>query len=160
MQRRCTFSFSTLNYSLHIKLLQYLSTSRDLLVTMLTESQLIAFCYLHYRHTRCNRQACRRKQIHTQFWRENTKERDYLDDVGIDKYTVGCATTNDATKNECYNEQLLLVTSGCYREHRCYNERMLQRIVIINNIMMLQRTQMLQRTTLQRTNVTTNSYYQ
>jgi len=44
--------------------------------------------------------------------------------------------------NECYNEQFLSIKSGCY------NERMLQRKVI-NKIRMLQRT-----------NVTTNSFYQ
>jgi len=37
--------------------------------------------------------------------------------------TVGYATTNDATTNECYNEQFLSTKSGCYNEHRCYNER-------------------------------------
>jgi len=36
---------------------------------------------------------------------------------------VGYATTNDATKNECYNEQFLSIKSRCYNEHRCYNER-------------------------------------
>jgi len=30
---------------------------------------------------------------------------------------------NDATMNECYNEQFLSIKSGCYVEHRCYNER-------------------------------------
>jgi len=37
--------------------------------------------------------------------------------------TVGCATTNDATTNECYNKQFLSIKSGYYNEHRCYNER-------------------------------------
>jgi hypothetical protein len=37
--------------------------------------------------------------------------------------TVGYATTNDATMNECYNKQFLSVKSGSYNEHRCYNER-------------------------------------
>jgi len=37
--------------------------------------------------------------------------------------TVGYATTNDSTTNECYNEQFLSTKSGCYNEHRCYNER-------------------------------------
>ena len=42
--------------------------------------------------------------------------------------TVGNATTNDATTNECYNERMLQRTvlsikSGCYNEHRCYHER-------------------------------------
>jgi hypothetical protein len=32
------------------------------------------------------------------------------------KYTVGYATTNDATTNECYNEQFLAIKSGCYSE--------------------------------------------
>jgi hypothetical protein len=32
-------------------------------------------------------------------------------------------TAGYATTNECYKEQLLLVKSGCYNEHRCYNER-------------------------------------
>jgi hypothetical protein len=64
------------------------------------------------------------------------------------------ATTKDATKNECYNEQLISIKSGSSNEHRCYNERMLQRTVLINKIMMLQQTQMLQRT-----NVTTNERY-
>jgi len=36
---------------------------------------------------------------------------------------VGCATTKDATTNECYNEQFLSIKSGRYNEHRCYNER-------------------------------------
>jgi len=36
---------------------------------------------------------------------------------------VGYATTNDATTNECYNEQFLSIKSGCYKEHRCYDER-------------------------------------
>jgi len=31
-------------------------------------------------------------------------------------YTVWCATTNDATKKECYNEQFLSIKSGCYNE--------------------------------------------
>jgi hypothetical protein len=35
---------------------------------------------------------------------------------------VGCATTNDATVNECYNKQFLSIASGRYNEHRCYNE--------------------------------------
>jgi hypothetical protein len=30
--------------------------------------------------------------------------------------TVGYATTNDATTNECYNEQFLAIKSGCYNE--------------------------------------------
>jgi len=30
--------------------------------------------------------------------------------------TVGYATTNDATKNECCNEQFLSIKSGCYNE--------------------------------------------
>ena len=29
-------------------------------------------------------------------------------------YTVGYATTNDATTIECYNEQFLSIKSGCY----------------------------------------------
>ena len=37
--------------------------------------------------------------------------------------TVGYATMNDATTNECHNEQFLSTKSGCYNEHRCYNER-------------------------------------
>jgi hypothetical protein len=37
--------------------------------------------------------------------------------------TVGYATTNDATMNECYNKQFLSIKSGCYNENRCYNER-------------------------------------
>ena len=37
-------------------------------------------------------------------------------------YTLGYATTNDAATNECYNEQLLSIKSGCYDEHLCYNE--------------------------------------
>ena len=83
------------------------------------------------------------------------------------------ATPNtDATNNECYNEKFLSIKSGCYKEHRCYNEyflsinsgcynkhrcyneRMLQRTVFIIKVRMLQRTQMLQRT-----NATTNEYY-
>jgi len=35
---------------------------------------------------------------------------------------VGYATTNDATINECNNEQFLSIKSGWYNEHRCYNE--------------------------------------
>ena len=27
---------------------------------------------------------------------------------------LGCATTDDATTNECYNEQFLSIKSGCY----------------------------------------------
>jgi hypothetical protein len=50
----------------------------------------------------------------------------------IIQYTVGYATTN-----ECYNEQFLSINSGFYNEHSCYNERMLQR-----------------------TDATTNSFYQ
>jgi len=30
--------------------------------------------------------------------------------------TVECATTNDATTNDCYNEQFLTIKSGCYNE--------------------------------------------
>jgi hypothetical protein len=30
---------------------------------------------------------------------------------------VGYATTNDATANKCYNQQFLLINSGCYNEH-------------------------------------------
>jgi len=37
---------------------------------------------------------------------------------------VGYATKKDATTNENYNEQFLLIKSGCYNEHRCRNERM------------------------------------
>jgi hypothetical protein len=33
-------------------------------------------------------------------------------------YTVGYATSKDATKNECYNE----IKSGCYNEYKCYKE--------------------------------------
>jgi hypothetical protein len=36
---------------------------------------------------------------------------------------VGYATTNNDTKDECYNEQFLSIKSGLYNEHRCYNER-------------------------------------
>jgi len=63
------------------------------------------------------------------------------------------AAANDATTNECYNEQFLSVKSGCYNE-RCYNKRILQRTVFINKIRMLQRKM------LQQTNITTNSFYQ
>jgi len=59
-------------------------------------------------------------------------------------YIVGYAKTN-----ECYNEQFLSIKSGCYNQHRCFNERMLKRTVVINKIR-----------TLQRTNATTNSFYQ
>ena len=31
--------------------------------------------------------------------------------------TVWYATTNEATTNECYNEQFLSIKSGCYNEH-------------------------------------------
>jgi len=34
-----------------------------------------------------------------------------------------CATTKDATTNECYDEQFLSIKSECYNEQRCYNER-------------------------------------
>jgi len=37
-------------------------------------------------------------------------------------YTVGYAKMNDATMNECHNEQFLSIKSGCYNEHRCHNE--------------------------------------
>jgi len=43
--------------------------------------------------------------------------------TGKASYTVGYATNNDATTNECYNEQFLSIKLGCYNEHRCYNER-------------------------------------
>jgi hypothetical protein len=33
-----------------------------------------------------------------------------------EKYTVGYATTNDPTTNECYNEQFLSIKSGCYNK--------------------------------------------
>jgi hypothetical protein len=36
---------------------------------------------------------------------------------------VGYATTNDATRNKCYNEQFLSIKSGHYIENRCYNKR-------------------------------------
>jgi len=36
-------------------------------------------------------------------------------------YTVGYTITNNATTNECYNEQFLSIKSGWYNEHRCYN---------------------------------------
>jgi len=36
--------------------------------------------------------------------------------------TVGDDTTNDATTNECYNEQFSSIKSGCYNEKRCYKE--------------------------------------
>jgi hypothetical protein len=48
-----------------------------------------------------------------------------LDTVGYattNDATTNDATTNDATTNECYNEQFLLIKSGCYNENRCYNE--------------------------------------
>jgi len=41
----------------------------------------------------------------------------------LDAYTVGCATTNDAIKNECYNEEFLSIQSGCYNENKYYKER-------------------------------------
>jgi len=56
--------------------------------------------------------------------------------------TVRCATTNDATTNEYYNKQFLLIKSGYY------NERILQQTVFIHKIRVLQRT-----------NTTTNSFY-
>jgi hypothetical protein len=31
-------------------------------------------------------------------------------------YTVGYATMNDVTTNECYNEKFLSIKSGCYKE--------------------------------------------
>jgi hypothetical protein len=34
---------------------------------------------------------------------------------------MGYATINDATTNECYNEQFLSVKPGCYNEHRSHN---------------------------------------
>ena len=34
----------------------------------------------------------------------------------VEMSTVGYATTNDATTNECYNEHFLLIKSGCYNE--------------------------------------------
>jgi hypothetical protein len=57
--------------------------------------------------------------------------------------TVGYATTNDATTNECYNERMLQRTNATTNDattNECYNE------VFINKIRMLQRKQMLQRT--------------
>ena len=41
----------------------------------------------------------------------------------LKRNTVGHATTNNDTTNECYIEQFLSIKSGCYNEHRCYNER-------------------------------------
>ena len=38
-------------------------------------------------------------------------------------HTVGCATTNDATTNECNNGEYLSIKLGCYNEHRRYKER-------------------------------------
>jgi len=35
---------------------------------------------------------------------------------------VGYATTNDATKNKCYNKQFLSINSECYNKQRCYNK--------------------------------------
>jgi len=32
--------------------------------------------------------------------------------------TVGYATTNNVTMNECYNKQFLSIKSGCYNEHK------------------------------------------
>jgi len=37
------------------------------------------------------------------------------------KSRVGCATTNNATTNEYYNEQILSIKLGRYKE-QCYNE--------------------------------------
>ena len=36
--------------------------------------------------------------------------------VNVLTHTVGCATKNDATTKECYNEQFLSIKSGCYNE--------------------------------------------
>ena len=147
----------------------------------------------------CNFSACSRLSVSiVLFWRtshsvsvspsEGKQKRATINYGLYSRDTVGYATTNDATTNECYNEQFLLIKSGCYNEHRCYNkrmlkrtllliksrcynERLLQRAVFINKIRMLQRTQMLQRTNaktnsfinkirmLQRTTATTNSFY-
>jgi len=68
-----------------------------------------------------------------------------------------CLWNQDATTNECHNDQFLSMKSGCYNEHGCYNERMMKRTVFINEIRMLQRKRMLR---VQRTNATTNSFYQ
>jgi hypothetical protein len=40
----------------------------------------------------------------------------YAYEIHTHKHTVGYATTNDATMNECYNEQFLSIKSGCYNE--------------------------------------------
>jgi len=57
---------------------------------------------------------------------------DSYDNVLLNRYhsliimqcsTVGYATANDPTTNECYNKQFLSIKSGCYNEHRCYNDR-------------------------------------
>ena len=34
----------------------------------------------------------------------------------LDRNTMGYATTQDTTTNECYNEQILSIKSGCYNE--------------------------------------------
>jgi len=36
--------------------------------------------------------------------------------------TTNNATTSDATTNECYNEQIISIKLGCYKEKRSYNE--------------------------------------
>jgi len=36
---------------------------------------------------------------------------------------VGCARTNNAIINECYNEQFFSIKPGCCNEKRSYNER-------------------------------------
>ena len=36
--------------------------------------------------------------------------------------TVGYATMNDPTMNECYNEQFLSIKSGCCNKHKYYNK--------------------------------------
>jgi hypothetical protein len=47
----------------------------------------------------------------------------FLFNYCLELITVGYAATNDATTNECYNEQFLSIKSGCYNEHRATAER-------------------------------------
>jgi len=46
--------------------------------------------------------------------------------------TVGYVTTNEATKNQCYNEQFLSIKPGCYKERRrSTRERMTCQLVYV-----------------------------
>jgi hypothetical protein len=53
----------------------------------------------------------------------NTCLSSYPQRMYLEIYTVVYATTKDVIMNECYNEKILSIKSGCCNAHRCYNER-------------------------------------